>query len=79
MIRRALPSSSFAPCWRSVRPTRRYTAGSESRWKATAKSEAAEAEFRAALQIDPHDFTALYNLGDLALQASQPQQAAEFA
>src|SRR5258708_1139423 len=41
-------------------------------------SDAAEAEFRAALQIDAHDFTALYNLGGLALQAGQPQQAAHF-
>jgi Flp pilus assembly protein TadD len=41
-------------------------------------TEAAEAEFRAALQIDAHDFTALFNLGSLALQANQPQQAANF-
>jgi Flp pilus assembly protein TadD/mono/diheme cytochrome c family protein len=40
-------------------------------------SDAAEAEFRAALQIDAHDFTALYNLGNLALQADQPQHAAD--
>jgi Flp pilus assembly protein TadD/mono/diheme cytochrome c family protein len=39
--------------------------------------EAAETEFRAALAIDAHDFTALFNLGDLALQSGQPRQAAE--
>jgi Flp pilus assembly protein TadD len=30
---------------------------------------------RAALQIDATDFTALFNLGDLALKANEPEKA----
>ena len=77
MIRRVLPSSSFGPCSRSVRLMHRCTAGLGSLWRTEGHTEAAEAELRAALQIDAHDFTALFNLGDLALQANQPEKAAE--
>jgi Flp pilus assembly protein TadD/mono/diheme cytochrome c family protein len=45
--------------------------------KSEGHADAAQAELRAALAIDAHDFTALYNLGDLELQGDQPQQAAE--
>jgi Flp pilus assembly protein TadD/mono/diheme cytochrome c family protein len=44
---------------------------------AEGQSDAAQAEFRRALTIDPHDFVALYNLGDLSLQANQLTQAIE--
>jgi Flp pilus assembly protein TadD len=40
-------------------------------------TQAAADEFEKALALDAHDFTALYNLGDLALQAGQFSQAVE--
>jgi len=39
------------------------------------RAEAAQAEFERSLAIDAHDFTALYNLGDLALQGGQLAKA----
>jgi superkiller protein 3 len=41
------------------------------------KSADAQAEFRVALEINPKDFTALYNQGEFALQAGQPEKAVE--
>lgn len=40
--------------------------------------EAAQSEFHRALELNPNDFTALYNLGYMALQANQPLQAVEY-
>ncbi len=45
---------------------------------AEGNDEAAKTELQKALQIDPHDLTALYNLGDLAMKENQIPEAVGF-
>ena len=55
----------------------RCIAGSASLWRAKATRTRRRPSCAPRSRSIAHDFTALYNLGDLALQGGQPQQAAE--